>query len=313
MRVSQLLRNCAVFIGMVGADGNFIPYGTGFLIATDLEKVIFGYVTTCKHVIDEIIDKIGGDRVWIRANTRDGNATEIITDIQNWVYDDTNDVAIYCHYFNPTLYELTYVRDISFATKEKIKELKIEPGEMAFLVGLFLSHYGSKRNMPIVRMGNIAAIPEEPVLTSVGYIKGYLVEMRSIGGFSGSPVLVTILPCRVIDKKVVFGGKMETLLLGMMQGLYVLKEPSIAIEPGDSKADAMNAGIGIVIPIDTIMKTINEPLLLEQREKTLKQIKKEAGVRPAVARSIPSTDNPQHKEDFNSLVTAATKKKLQDD
>ena len=39
-------------------------------------------------------------------------------------------------------------------------------------------------------MYNIAMIPDEPVTTSLGDIKAYLVEARSIGGLSGSPAFV---------------------------------------------------------------------------------------------------------------------------
>jgi hypothetical protein len=50
-------------------------------------------------------------------------------------------------------------------------------------VGLFSEHQGAERNIPIVRVGNIAAMPEEPVLTtSWGAIDAYLIEARSIGG-----------------------------------------------------------------------------------------------------------------------------------
>jgi hypothetical protein len=62
--------------------------------------------------------------------------------------------------------------------------------EVAF-AGLFVNHHGKKRNEPIVRFGNICGIPSEPVSTKAGDIEAYLVESRSVGGLSGSPVLWT--------------------------------------------------------------------------------------------------------------------------
>jgi hypothetical protein len=59
------------------------------------------------------------------------------------------------------------------------------------------------------------------------------------------------------------------------------------------------------------MNVINQPILVSQREKTVEQLKKKSHYRPTAA--IPDTENPQHKEDFNSLVSAAAKKKPQDD
>jgi hypothetical protein len=305
MRVNESIRKCVVFIGMVNPGGDFVAYGTGFIISVFPEDVKFDYIVTCNHVLNEI----NGDKICIRINDTEGGADKIETSKREWVIDEKHDVAILSRYLPPSKYDISFSSNIEFATIEKIKELEIEPGESAYLVGLFISHYGSNRNMPIVRVGNIAAIPEDPVFTSVGYMKGYLVEMRSIGGFSGSPVFVNIMPCRIINNIMMHSAElMGPYLLGMMQGLYVIKEPSI-YPKYNSEADAMNAGIGIVIPIETIMQTIKDTLLYEQREKTLKQIKKQSGVRPATAKTLIDTDNPQHKEDFNSLLTAAVKKK----
>lgn len=310
MRVNESIRKCVVFIGMVSPYGDFVAYGTGFLISVFLEDVMFDYVVTCSHVLNGIT----GDNVCIRVNDTSGGADKIIIGKHEWIVDKKHDVAVLSHYFQDNKYDVTSTNEkyFDFARVDKLKELEVEPGELVYLVGLFISHYGSNRNMPIVIVGNLAAIPEDPVFTSAGYMKGYLVEMRSIGGFSGSPVFVSILPCRVINNRMIHSAQMmQSYLLGMMQGLYVIKEPYL--EKGDSRADAMNAGIGIVIPIEAIMEIINSPICIDQREKTLKSIKKQSGVRPATGKPIPDTDNPQHKEDFNSLVIAAAKKNPQDD
>jgi hypothetical protein len=53
--------------------------------------------------------------------------------------------------------------------------------------------HGRQRNIPIVRIGNVASMPHEPVATkNRGAIEAYLVEARSVGGLSGSPVLVQL-------------------------------------------------------------------------------------------------------------------------
>jgi hypothetical protein len=59
-------------------------------------------------------------------------------------------------------------------------------------IGLFTRRIGSQRNIPIVRIGNVAALPEELIRTRSGLMKAYLVEMRSIAGLSGSPVFVDL-------------------------------------------------------------------------------------------------------------------------
>jgi len=38
-------------------------------------------------------------------------------------------------------------------------------GDETFSIGLFRSHYGQERNIPIIGIGDIAAMPEEPIKT----------------------------------------------------------------------------------------------------------------------------------------------------
>lgn len=55
------------------------------------------------------------------------------------------------------------------------------------MTGLYRNHYGAQRNIPVVRSEIIAARREEPIETALGPMDAYLVEVRSIGGLSGSP------------------------------------------------------------------------------------------------------------------------------
>lgn len=69
----------------------------------------------------------------------------------------------------------------------------LELGDEVFFSGLFYPHSGTRRNIPIVRIGNVAALLEEPVLNRNGVpMDLYLMESRSIGGLSGSPVFVDL-------------------------------------------------------------------------------------------------------------------------
>jgi hypothetical protein len=56
-------------------------------------------------------------------------------------------------------------------------EEKIGLGDEVFVVGLFRSHYGLQRNIPIIRVGNISMLKGEPVFTDYcGYTDAYLIE-----------------------------------------------------------------------------------------------------------------------------------------
>ena len=52
-----------------------------------------------------------------------------------------------------------------FATDSVIEKEGIGIGDEIFITGLFGYHPGAKKNIPIVRIGHIAAIPEEPIKT----------------------------------------------------------------------------------------------------------------------------------------------------
>jgi hypothetical protein len=83
--------------------------------------------------------------------------------------------------------------------------------------------------MPIVRHGNVAMLPTEQVQTDLGYTDAYLVEVRSIGGLSGSPVFVrhTIgFPVQRTDgsSDMAFANGPATTLLGLMHGHWDIKE-----------------------------------------------------------------------------------------
>ena len=78
-------------------------------------------------------------------------------------------------------------------TDEIIKTRNIGPGDNVYAVGLFSLAIGRERNIPIVRTGHIAIMSKEKIPgIRIGDWRGeaevYVVEARSIGGLSGSPV-----------------------------------------------------------------------------------------------------------------------------
>src|SRR5262249_12523906 len=107
------------------------------------------------------------------------------------------------------------------ATEDLISKKGIGIGDEVFIMGLFFQHYGMKKNITIGRIGNLAAMPEEQVeVKNYGYIDAYLVESRSTGGLSGSPVFVHTGPVRgIVGEKTLYhssGG--EIYLIGLTHG-----------------------------------------------------------------------------------------------
>jgi hypothetical protein len=116
-------------------------------------------------------------------------------------------------------------------------------------------------------------IPEEPVQLADGFADVYLIEARSIGGLSGSPVFIrrTIAIAGQV-KESGESGQLHGLggtmyLLGLMHGHWDIKESEINKPSASSYSQhGVNMGIAIVIPADKIIETISHPELKALRE-----------------------------------------------
>jgi hypothetical protein len=125
--------------------------------------------------------------------------------------------------------------------------------------------------MPIIRHGNIAMMPKEQIQTELGYADVYLIEARSLGGLSGSPVFVRPTICTAIPDnqwglKHNFSYGHGATLLGLMHGHWDVKESEMnkAFFTHDRK-HGVNYGIAIVVPAYKIVETLNRPELIELR------------------------------------------------
>jgi hypothetical protein len=179
----DVLKN-VLFIG-TKQNGSFRPRGTGFVVIYEEHGHQFMHLVTAEHVISNILRR--GWEIWCRANLMNGNAEEFLLPSEGWTFhpEHSTDVAV-CP-FNPHARDIDYVsfavngQQSVAATADVLRREKIGLGEEVFIVGLFRNHHGTNRNVPIIRVGNIAMIPGEPVFTKyVGYTDAYLVEARSI-------------------------------------------------------------------------------------------------------------------------------------
>ena len=132
---------------------------------------------------------------------------------------------------------------------------KIGLGDEVYITGLFKGVAGSKRNQPIVRIGNIAMIPTEPIPTEdFGNIEAYLIEARSIAGLSGSPVFVR--------ESFLMSGK--HFFLGLCQAHWGIELRNDFILTR-ARTDRVNYGIATVIPAKKILEVLNHPFLVNLR------------------------------------------------
>jgi hypothetical protein len=174
-----------------------------------------------------------------------------------------------------------------------LNNLNIGIGDEVHAIGLFSAIPGNHSNMPIVRAGNIAMMPTEQIQTELGHTDVFLVEARSIGGMSGSPIFVRpTLRQRLKNEngEVVNAfctGSGETLL-GMVQGHWDIREGEIN-KPSftNDRKRGVNYGIAVVVPAQKIYETLySEPLVAMRNKIETEELR----------RNIPGSDRPEPKE-----------------
>lgn len=164
--------------------------GSGFVInmPSGVAAWRIRYVVTNQHVIDH-----GGH--WVRLNHPNGTHIVHIPP-DDWLPAPDGDdfaVALLRLPTHVVPYELSL--DTLALTRADATELKVGPGDEAYMVGRFIAHGGRVTNNPIARFGSIALMPNPLELVRDGRnkdVEAYLVEMRSHAGFSGSAVFLLI-------------------------------------------------------------------------------------------------------------------------
>ncbi len=266
MFVPNNIRKCVVFIGYKTNAGNMKLAGTAFLAARESEEDCskFAYVITAKHVIDNIRHRLCHS-AFLRVNYKDGSTEWVESDLSHWYYhpdDALVDVAT-AHYHNPGDLDHLVFPLSGLVTDERISKYSIGLGDEVIVVGLFSQHHGTQKNIPIVRVGNIAAMPEEKIFADKwGAIDAYLIEARSFGGLSGSPVFVNLGSSRVIDGYVCPLDSSALYLLGLVHGHWNLGQADRdSISEDWNREEPINSGIAIVIPASKIGEVISQPVI----------------------------------------------------
>lgn len=278
MRISDKMRQTIIFVGRKPEHGGFMAYGTAFLVASFVGHTTFQNLITARHVID----RIPGDEVHLRVNTRDGDATVVATRKEHWFPhpDRRVDLAVGATLLRGEQFDVLNMRldQGLLLTRADIDRFKIGIGDEVAISGLYVSRMGEKRNLPIARSGIIAAMPEEKIKTTYGYHDAYLIETRSIDGLSGSPVFVQLSIPRFVEGQPV-AITVPTYFMGVLLGANWVEAHDDAIEIAEGDAEpsekppsgALNTGIGIVLPAHYVIEAIEQPLLRQKREEALKK------------------------------------------
>jgi hypothetical protein len=252
MFFDERLRGAVTFLvaEIGGATVNRWPVGTIFFICKSLDRSDEGetlgspyragnkviYAVTARHVLLDC-QRDGYDPIYIRLNIADGGYIDVPTRFDDWIghpVDGETDVCVYYiqgahidQYSGGKRVTITCMPFMMLATDEYIKSVPVNEGYEVFFLGLFSAHPGKQRPLPILRFGNISLLPHEKVDVYLskedeenGILNGidaYLIEARSMGGVSGSPVLFYYPPLR--DGEAVLPYFQLPIILGLVHAI----------------------------------------------------------------------------------------------
>jgi hypothetical protein len=246
------------------------------------------YVVTNKHVARK------GYPV-VRLNTVDGRFDILNLDHNDWIpHPEGDDLAVAPielpadkHHYFPIDADSFVRRGDLYSDKPSYKFV-VGAGDDTFMVGRFINHGGKQRNTPSVRFGSIAMLPFEKVklgeAADFHMQEGFLVETRSISGFSGSPVFVyspttsEYVGTDGWESEGITDLVGEPRLLGIDCG-HVPKYEKVLTSTGQPHPNgwkiASNTGLAIVIPAWRLDLMLNMPELVMKREQKNTQHKKQ--------------------------------------
>jgi hypothetical protein len=295
------------------------------------------YAITNKHILDR------GFHV-LRLTKKSGGIDTVPTRPEDWIRHPKCDVAVIAIEFSHEDFQWWSVGTDLFITHEIIETYNIGLGDEAFLIGRLVTHAGKQKNAPISRFGNVSlmADPSEPIRCQDYEQEGFLVECRSLSGFSGSPVFVetrqgyeddaaqkvaqhrgadllskTGPPGKVegfqaSERAMWIRGRFGPWLLGIDWGHIPLWR-NVYKNDHETKTDLYveaNTGIACVLPAWYIGETLYDEDLVKARREEEKKLAQKLKAESASVNDValePSAQ-PFSKEDFESALKKAARK-----
>lgn len=276
-----------VVMGFLDEDGwSRQPIGTFFLVKQDLGPGASDvwYAVTCRHVIEEFKrSNLPQKTMFVRANDAQGLAVDSPISVDEWIFGEGVDIAVT---------KWTHQRvGMSWAYPiERGQPFGFFHGQNVFFIGMFSLVPGFISVQPVVRTGTIARFltqvplcfvedPEERIPCGV-----HLVEMRSWGGESGSPVFFyddrfePETPY-AFDPGYGPGHEHRPGLMGVLHGQFEI-EQSVTRGKKQVGSTQLNSGIGVVIPMGDIIRTLRMQVFVDDRRRMYEEQKLRSSASP---------------------------------
>jgi hypothetical protein len=284
-------RKCAGFLYAQDDGGNDVPVGTAFFVEIEvMDTLRHVYAVTAQHVVNQDRDLI----LRVNIKTEGPPSSKSVANIRirhdDWSRHPSNDVAI-VRFIPKGNYDIRPIPydDLMVKTEEGPRPkpdegntwIELGLGDALFFVGMFSPYRGHSRIEPIIRFGNIALMPDDPIEikldrgTAHRGVEAYLAEADSWGGQSGSPAFLLLTPDRHAHMSGglnTFFGETPTPLVGLVHGHFdltfpVMTEGESGPESHDVFKSKINSGITIIIPSYCIKEMLDgEPFASQRRQ-----------------------------------------------
>jgi len=281
--VPQVYLNCAVYLyanEVEAASGR--GGGTAFVVQVPLkiEGWFQWYVVTAAHIIKDT--EVGYGPV-VRINADEGEPENISTSHDSWLVEEKDDLAIMPLEPPNKGLNVGVIPLEAFLTEDMIEKQKFGPGNEVFVTGRFVHHEGKKKNTPSVRFGNISMMPDEPFKRpkpEEDLEEAFLVEFRSVGGYSGCPVFLCEVPFHLRSRGNAlhvwsFGPHLLGVDLGHIhEHKRVLKKTPQGkyVEDTTEKYYEANTAMSVVVPAWRLLALLNRDDVVSLRTRNEEEI-----------------------------------------
>jgi hypothetical protein len=280
MQIDHQIIHCAAFLGMPTERG-FSAEGTCFFLNVNRkDRSLLTYLVSARHVVRPFIDnrlkEPNQESIWVRVQRKAGLAPGLFeTKRKDWICHHDRFVEICVYPVNWREWDVCGDLDIiALAAPAIIMTPELEEhfgfglGSDVFIPSVFVGRVGERQNIPVARVGTIAAMPIEPIAYGSPRKPAFLIETKSLGGTSGAPVLFHSDPARRFRRQLLHtdpeSGNRVTpyLLIGMVVSAHGGQYSSDftgdeATENIISKDADFNAGLSVALPVSQILETIN--------------------------------------------------------
>ena len=159
------------------------------------------------------------------------------------------------------------------------------PGEEVVMLGRFLGYDGTDENKPAARFGHLAMAPTVPIKHPWGFTQpSFLIECRSVSGYSGSPVFIYRVQTTLSAGLVAIGADRGKASLPRFLGidwanLDRVGHNDYAIDWAESAADASfprRSGMMVAVPAWRLAELLDSKEVQDVKKKDEEEAKQAA-------------------------------------